>query len=92
LKTKKSARKRRSPRSRRPGISRIDQPSTRTHGWFARSGFYTRPDGSSVPRHRKFFGDFTYGGKQKALKAATEYIGIVTRVRKKRRRSVRHAA
>jgi hypothetical protein len=77
---------------RRPGVSRIDQVSTRTHGWFARAGFYTRPNGTSVPRHRKFFGDVTYGGKRRALKAAVEYIGIVTRVRRKRRRVVRHAA
>ena len=77
---------------RRPGISRIDQPSTRTHGWFARAGFYTRPDGTSVPRHRKFFGDVTYGGKRRALKAAKEYVAIVTRVRKHRGRAVRRAA
>ena len=77
---------------RRPGISRIDQPSTRTHGWFVRAGFYTRPDGASAPRHRKFFGDVSYGGKRRALKAATEYLAIVTRVRKRRGRSVRRAA
>src|SRR5919197_372931 len=76
----------------RPGISRIDQPSTRTHGWFARAGFYTRPDGTSVPRHRKFFGDATHGGKRRALKAAVEYIGTVTRVRRKRGRIVGRAA
>ena len=74
-------------RGRRPGISRIDQPSTRTHGWFVRSGFYTRTDGTSAPRHRKFFGDFTYGGKRRALKAATEYLAIVNRVQKKKGRA-----
>lgn len=77
---------------RRPGISRIDQPSTRTHGWFVRAGFYTRRDGTSAPRHRKFFGDVTYGGKRRALKAAAEYLAIVTRVRKTRARPVRRAA
>ena len=77
---------------RRPGISRIDQASTRTHGWFVRAGFYTRPDGTSAPRHRKFFGDVGYGGKRLALKAAMEYLTIVTRTRKKRSRSVRRAA
>ena len=77
---------------RRPGISRIDQASTRTHGWFVRAGFYTRPDGTSAPRHRKFFGDVSYGGKRRGLKAAAEYLTIVTRVRKKRGRSVRRAA
>ena len=84
--------KTRSRPGRRRGISRIDQPSTRTHGWFVRAGFYTRPDGASAPRHRKFFGDHTYGGKRRALKAAGEYLAIVTRVRKKRARSVRRAA
>jgi len=77
---------------RRRGISRIDQPSTRTHGWFVRADFYTRPDGTSAPRHRKFFGDVTYGGKRAAFKAAAEYLAIVTRVRRKGARSVRRAA
>ena len=85
-------RKKRVRRGRRPGISRIDQPSTRTHGWFVRSGFYTRADGSSAPRHRKFFGDFTYGGKRKALKAASGYLAIVQRVKKRPVRTGRRAA
>jgi hypothetical protein len=84
--------KRKSKRSvRRPGISRIDQRSTRTHGWFVRAGFYTRADGTSAPRHRKFFGDAGYGGKRRALKAAAAYLAIVQRGRK-RSRSVRRAA
>jgi len=74
-------RKTRTQRTRRRGISRIDQPSTRTHGWFVRSAFYKRPDGSYVPRHRKYFGDVTYGGKRRALRAAREYLAIVQRVR-----------
>lgn len=82
----------RARRGRRRGISRIDQDSTRTHGWFVRAGFYTRADGTSAPRHRKFFGDVGYGGKRRALKAAMEYLTIVTRVRRKRLRSVRRAA
>src|SRR5216117_2857531 len=77
---------------RRRGISRIDQPSTRTHGWFVRAGFHTRPDGTSAPRHRKFFGDVSYGGKRRALKAAAQYLAIVTRLRRKRVRTVRRAA
>jgi hypothetical protein len=78
---------------RRRGISRIDQPSTRTYGWFARAGFYRRPDGSYGPRHRKFFGDASYGGKRRALRAAQEYLAIVTRGRRKQKsRAVRHAA
>jgi hypothetical protein len=78
---------------RRPGISRIDQDSTRTHGWFVRAGFYMRSDGASVPRHRKFFGDFSYGGKRRALKVAMDYLSLVTRVKRKRRSgSLRRAA
>ena len=42
---------------KRRGISRIDQPYTRTYGWFVRADFYRRRDGSYVPRYRKFFGD-----------------------------------
>jgi len=64
---------------RRRGISRIDQPSTRTHGWFVRSGFYERKDGTYVPRISKYFGDFTHGGKQRALKAAQTYLAKVTK-------------
>jgi len=68
-----------SRRVRRRGISRIDQPSTRTYGWFVRAGFYKRPDGSYAPRHRKFFGDASYGGKRRALGAAQAYLAIVGR-------------
>ena len=64
---------------RRRGISRIDQPSTRTHGWFVRSGFYERKDGTYAPRISKYFGDYTHGGKQKALKAAQTYLSKVTK-------------
>jgi len=76
---------------RRRGISRIDQPSTRTYGWFARAGFYRRPDGSYGPRHRKFFGDAGYVGKRRALRAAQEYLAIVTR-REPKSRAGKHAA
>jgi hypothetical protein len=69
----------------RRGISRIDQPSTRTHGWFVRANFHKRPDGSYGPRHRKFFGDASYGGKTRALRAAREYRASVERVRRKGR-------
>ncbi len=62
---------------RRRGISRIDQPSTRTYGWFVRAGFYKRRDGRYVPRHRKFFGDVTHGGKRRALQAARKYLATV---------------
>ncbi len=78
---------------RRRGISRIDQPSTRTYGWFVRAGFYKRRDGSYVPRHRKFFGDASHGGKRRALRAARQYLAKVERTRqKKRARALRSAA
>jgi hypothetical protein len=83
--------RRRSRPVHRRGISRIDQPSTRTHGWFVRAGFSKRPDGTYAPRHRKFFGDVSHGGKRRALQAAQEYLAIVARPQRKRR-AVRHAA
>lgn len=52
------------------GISRIDQPSTRTFGWFVRIGFRAKRDGTYVPRHSKFFGDASHGGPRKSLAAA----------------------
>ena len=83
--------KSRSPRRR--GISRIDQPSTRTFGWFVRAGFHKRRDGSYGPRHSKFFGDYSYGGKRKALASARAYLAALERpAAKKRARAVRHAA
>jgi hypothetical protein len=60
------------------GISRIDQDSTRTHGWFVRSGYRMRKDGTSPPKHRKFFGDVSHGGKRSALRAAKAYLAKVT--------------
>ena len=80
----------RSPRLR--GISRIDQPSTRTHGWFVRAGFYRRRDGSYGPRHRRFFGDVSYGGKRRALQAAKVYLATLPGHRKTTGRSARRAA
>ncbi|HXG98558.1 MAG: hypothetical protein DMD25_13330 [Gemmatimonadetes bacterium] len=82
---------------RRRGISRIDQPSTRTHGWFVRAEFYKRADSTYAPRHRKFFGDAGYGGKRRALRAAQEYLAIVARGgrgggAKRKLRTVRRAA
>jgi hypothetical protein len=78
---------------RRPGISRIDQPSTRTHGWFVRVNYRGRRDGSYGPRHQKFFGDATYGGKRKALRAAQAYRAAVEGARgRKRSRVLRRAA
>jgi hypothetical protein len=78
---------------RRRGISRIDQPSTRTHGWFVRVNYHGRRDGSYGPRHQKFFGDATYGGKRGALRAAQAYRAAVAGARgRKRSRGLIHAA
>ena len=67
---KKTTTKKTSRPQKHRGISRIDQASTRTHGWFVRAGFYKLRNGTYAPRHRKFFGDVTHGGKKKSLTAA----------------------
>lgn len=61
-----------------PGISRIDQEATRTHGFFVRVGYERTSGGTWRPRHRAFFGDASHGGKMKALKAAKEWLAEVT--------------
>ncbi|CAN5191710.1 hypothetical protein BH20GEM3_BH20GEM3_14160 [soil metagenome] len=45
------------------GISRIDQPRKRTHGWYVRVTFRGE-------QRAKFLGDATHGGKRKALREA----------------------
>ena len=60
-----------------PGISRIDQEATRTHGFFVRVGYERTSGGTWRPRHRAFFGDASYGGKTKALRAAKEWLAEV---------------
>jgi hypothetical protein len=74
----------RTRRIRRRGISRIDQPSTRTHGWYVRSQFRDRQDGTNGPRYQKFFGDYSHGGKRKALQAARAYLALVEGPRTKK--------
>jgi hypothetical protein len=54
-------------------ITRIDQASTRTHGFFVRVGWRYRTDGSYGPKHTAFFGDASHGGKRKALLAAQDW-------------------
>ena len=56
-----------------PGISRVDQEGTRTHGYAARVG-YEKTDSGWRPRHTRFFGDRTHGNPTKALKAAEEWV------------------
>jgi hypothetical protein len=60
-----------------PGISRIDQEATRTHGYFVRIGYERTAQGTWRPRHRAFFGDASHGGKTKALRAAKEWLAEV---------------
>ena len=67
---------RRVGKSKIPGISRIDQESTRTHGWFVRVG-YRRTKQGWRPKHRAFFGDKSHGGKTSALKAAEVWLNSV---------------
>jgi len=49
-----------------PGISRIDQPSHRTHGFFVRVSFHG-------DIFSGFFSDKKYGGKRMALSAAKHF-------------------
>jgi hypothetical protein len=58
--------------SRSSGISRIDQPSTRTHGYVVRLN-YQRTDTGWRPRHTAFFGDASHGGREEALRAAEAF-------------------
>ena len=53
-----------------PGISRIDQPSRRTHGWFARVYL----GGKTLA---KFFADRASGGVRPALAAARAHRQLV---------------
>jgi hypothetical protein len=48
------------------GISRIDQPAKKNHGWYVRITF-------KGVINQKFFSDKTHGSKPKALKAAQEH-------------------
>jgi hypothetical protein len=68
--------------SRRPaprGYTRIDQPENNNHGRFVRVGYYKRRDGTWKARHVRFFGDYTYGGKLKAKRAAAAFVAKVQR-------------
>jgi hypothetical protein len=53
-------------RSKTPGISRIDQPSHRTHGFFARVPY-------QGDIYSAFFSDKKFGGKRIALVAAQQF-------------------
>lgn len=72
--SRKPAGKRKGGTTSVPGISRIDQESTRTHGYFVRVGYHRTAEGSWRPKDRAFFGDAGHGGKEKALKAAMKWL------------------
>ena len=67
-----------------PGISRIDQDSTRTHGFVVRLGYSRTASGGWRPRHQAFFGDATHGGKRGALRAAEAWREGALRSERKR--------
>ena len=69
--------------AKRPGISRIDQESTRTHGFFARFVYARDKNGTWRPKHRAFFGDASHGSKKKALAAAETWLGKIERAEKR---------
>lgn len=71
------------------GYTRIDQPENNNHGWFVRVGYFKRRDGTWKARHVRFFGDFTYGGKTKARKAAEAFV---TKVQREDRKAAKPAA
>jgi hypothetical protein len=60
-------------RSLPSGISRIDQPTSRTHGYFVRVGYRKTTKGWR-PKASAFFGDASHGGKASALKAAEKWL------------------
>lgn len=81
---KKAATKRRassSSRSSSSGISRIDQDSTRTHGYVVRVD-YRQTDTGWRPKHKAFFGDASHGGPRKALAAAEAWLGDLRKTKK----------
>lgn len=81
-----SAAARKIPTKRSPGISRVDQDSTRTHGWVVRLA-YEQTSSGWRPKHTAYFGDATHGGAVKALAAAEEYLRKLQRSEKKAARA-----
>jgi hypothetical protein len=60
-------------RSLPSGISRIDQETSRTHGYFVRVGYRKTTKGWR-PKASAFFGDAGHGGKSSALRAAEKWL------------------
>lgn len=69
---------RQKPPAPSPGISRIDQESTRTHGYVGRVG-YRRTDSGWRPQFTAFFGDRSHGGAIEALRAAEKWLKATKR-------------
>jgi hypothetical protein len=67
-----------------PGISRIDQDTTRTHGFFVRVGYRKTVKGWR-PKASAFFGDASHGGKSGALRAAERWLRQTKRAQPKGR-------
>ncbi|HEY7236474.1 MAG TPA: hypothetical protein VH539_20095 [Gemmatimonadaceae bacterium] len=65
-------------RSLPSGISRIDQETSRTHGYFVRVGYRKTTKGWR-PKASAFFGDAGHGGKGSALKAAEKWLRTTKR-------------
>jgi hypothetical protein len=62
-----------SPARPSAGISRIDQPSRRTHGYFVRVGYRMTSSGSR-PSASAYFGDASHGSRKKAWEAAEAWL------------------
>lgn len=60
---------RRANRTLPPGITRVDSDLSRLHGYIVRLDW-----AEGRPRLKKYFGDYTYGGEKKALRAAEKWI------------------
>lgn len=65
-----------------PGISRIDQPSRRTHGYFVRLDYRKTSDGYR-PRLTAYFGDASHGGRKAAWQAAESWVATQRRKAKR---------
>jgi len=73
-------------RSLPSGISRIDQETSRTHGYFVRVGYRKTTKGWR-PKASAFFGDASHGGKSSALRAAERWLRTTKRGMPKAKKS-----
>lgn len=72
------------PTPQRPsaGISRVDQPERRTHGYVVRLDYRRTKSGSYRPRLVSFFGDASHGGRKGAWEAAEKWRAQALRKQK----------